>query len=375
MADDVVFAFFGVDWRNSRRRGSRFAQDRLFERLLSDERIGHLVVANPFRSVASVVARGPLGRPERRGRRVTMVSPPRLRRSDPVHVDTLRRTYARYDRVLARAAGRAGAERPAVVTSNPFAAGLCEFEWARSVTYYATDDWPAHHGYRPWRAALEVAQSEIAARGRRVCAVSSVITDRMQPTGAATVVPNGVSRAEWSGIAPAPGWFGELPGPRLLYAGTLDGRIDVDLVRQTAAQVPGASIVLVGSPADPAHLERLKAVPGVVVRPPVGRQELVSLVGASDACLLPHAITPLTEAMSPLKVYEYLAGGRPVAAVDLPPVRGIDDRVVLADPAVFGSAVSRALELGPATEAHRLAFVEANSWDRRHEQILDFALA
>lgn len=38
----------------------------------------------------------------------------------------------------------------------------------------------------------------------------------------------------------------------------------------------------------------------------------------------------LTEAMSPLKLYEYLAGGRPVAAVDLPPIAAVDGRVALA---------------------------------------------
>jgi hypothetical protein len=40
--------------------------------------------------------------------------------------------------------------------------------------------------------------------------------------------------------------------------------------------------------------------------------------------------TALTEAMSPLNPYEYLAGGRPVAAVDLPPIAGVDGRVALA---------------------------------------------
>ena len=50
------------------------------------------------------------------------------------------------------------------------------------------------------------------------------------------------------------------------------------------------------------------------------RPEIVSLIGTAEACLIPHVGNRLTEAMSPLKLYEYLAGGRPVAAVDLPPI-------------------------------------------------------
>src|SRR5687768_11930654 len=121
-----------------------------------------------------------------------------------------------------------------------------------------------------------------------------------------------------------------LPGPRFLYVGTLDRRIDVALVGDVARRVPGASIVFLGPATDPEHVECLRRIPGVVIRPPADRATVVATVSAADACLLPHVVTPLTEGMSPLKVYEYLAGGRPVAAVDLPALHGIDDRVLLA---------------------------------------------
>ena len=133
---------------------------------------------------------------------------------------------------------------------------------------------------------------------------------------------------------------------------------------------------MVGSLADPRHLGHLSDLSNVVVHPPVARPELAATVAAADTCLLPHVVTPLTQAMSPLKVYEYLAGGRAVAAVDLPPLAGIDDRVIRSRPAGFVDAVVRALSLSRRS-ARRSAsrFVEANSWQRRHEQILSFALA
>ena len=67
------------------------------------------------------------------------------------------------------------------------------------------------------------------------------------------------------------------------------------------------------------------------LHPSVARAELVATLRNADLCLLAHRRTPLTEAMSPLKIYEYLAAGMPVIATDLPPVRGIDERVLLAD--------------------------------------------
>jgi hypothetical protein len=76
--------------------------------------------------------------------------------------------------------------------------------------------------------------------------------------------------------------------------------------------------------------------------------------------------------MSPLKLYEYLAGGAPVAALDLPPIRDISARVVIAKELAAG--IERALELGHAGDGERLSFAEANSWRSRQERIVELAL-
>ena len=80
--------------------------------------------------------------------------------------------------------------------------------------------------------------------------------------------------------------------------------------------------------------------------------------------------------MSPLKLYEYLAAGRPVAAVDLPPIAAVEGRVALAPAGGrFAPAVAEALALGPAPEAERLAFVARHAWSRRFQQLVGIALA
>ena len=164
----------------------------------------------------------------------------------------------------------------------------------------------------------------------RVCAVSRGDPRAdTRPSGPTLLVPNGIDPGEWDEPSPAPGLVLRPPGPRLLYAGTLDARIDADLVAATARRFPEGSVVLVGAMPDPAHLEPLRALPNVHVRRAVPRAEIAALIAAADACLVPHVRTQQTMAMSPLKLYEYVAAGRPVAAVDLPPMRGIGPRVVL----------------------------------------------
>jgi len=191
----------------------------------------------------------------------------------------------------------------------------------------------------------------------------------------AAVVPNGVEPAEWLGPAPAPpAWFAGIPGPRAVYVGTLDSRLDVPGIADLALRRPDMQVVLMGPLPDPAYVDRLRALPNVHLHPSVARAELVAVLRNSELCLLAHRRTSLTEAMSPLKIYEYLAAGVPVISIDLAPVRGIDERVLLVDSvAEFADAVPTALAMGRADDAARASFIAANSWAARHEQV--FALA
>ena len=87
-----------------------------------------------------------------------------------------------------------------------------------------------------------------------------------------------------------------------------------------------------------------------------------------------HRRTPLTEAMSPLKIYEYLASGNPVVATDLgsfgsEPLVGAS--CTLVDPGGdYVGAVNMALERGPLSEPDRLKLVQSLSWRARHEPLI-----
>jgi glycosyltransferase involved in cell wall biosynthesis len=176
-------------------------------------------------------------------------------------------------------------------------------------------------------------------------------------------------------LGDAPDWFTAKPGPRMLYVGGLDSRVDRDQLRAAADAFPDGSLTIVGPLLDPDHFAPLQGLPNVEFRPLLPRSVIPGLMHAADVCLIPHVLNDLTVAMSPMKLFEYLAAGRPVASVDLPPIRAVEGRVVLVAPgADFVPAVRRALEIGPADEAERRVFVERNSWNRRFDELLELAL-
>jgi glycosyltransferase involved in cell wall biosynthesis len=121
----------------------------------------------------------------------------------------------------------------------------------------------------------------------------------------------------------------------------------------------------------------LRGLPNVRFVEYLPRAEITRVIAGADVCLIPHVRNELTAAMSPLKLFEYLAAGRPVASVDLPPIAAVAGHgvVLVGEEEEFVPAVRRALELGPATEEQRLAFVRENAWSGRFERLLELALA
>jgi teichuronic acid biosynthesis glycosyltransferase TuaH len=377
---DVVYAFSNVTWQAACRRGFFGAEDRLVRSLLASERIGSLLICNHARSLPVKLIRDVTGAdraPFPADDRTWLLEPLRLRRRDPASIGAVTRGFAWYDRALERAAHRHGLRDPVVITGHPLVAGFSPLSWARSVTWYAVDDWAEHPAYQRWWSAYRASYDRVRDSGRRVAAVSSVLLDRLAPTGAGAVVPNGIAPAEWTTGHQPPEWVARGARPLFVYVGALDSRIDIDWLRALAVAEPAATIALVGPLVEPGHLAPLRALPNVQFHPPVPRQDLAAVVGSADVGLLPHISSRLTQAMSPLKLLEYLAAGLPVAATDLPPVRAFGHPRVALAPAGgdYIDCVRRAQAIGRAPEPERLAFIESNSWRARHDQLLELALA
>lgn len=375
---DVVLVLSYESVGDMVRRGFARPPDRLLLTLASDPRVGRFLIAASFRSAPVQWAKQLLGRRDpglSLDADVRVVQPRRLARRDPTSVKKVERTFSRYDEIVRRAAATQGLRDPAVVCFHPLAAGFAPFEWAHSVTYYARDDWSALPSYAPWRDVCLESYRRIGDRGRRVVAVSETLMDRLRPPGASAVLPNGIDPAEWLEQCRTPSWLAGLPRPRLLYVGTLDDRLDLDALERVARAFPSGSVVLVGPTPSGSPVERL-SLPNVHVIASQPRAALVASVRDADLCLLLHRRTALTEAMSPLKLYEYLAAGRPVLATDLAPIRDVHGHVLLAGPDDDVAALARAaLERGPLEEEERLRFLDSNSWAGRHQRLLELALA
>lgn len=127
------------------------------------------------------------------------------------------------------------------------------------------------------------------------------------------------------------------------YVGVIDERLDLALIERLAEARPDATIALIGPVAkiDPTSLPQRDNIVYLGMR---SYAELPALLAAFDVALMPFAIGPATEFISPTKTLEYLAAGRPVVSTPVPDVvSAFSDVVAIAQgPAAFIAAVAEA---------------------------------
>lgn len=175
-------------------------------------------------------------------------------------------------------------------------------------------------------------------------------------------------------------FFAEAPGhierdargrPILGYYGAIAEWFDAGLVRAIAVANPGALVRLVG--ADTAGVaQALADLPNVEFIGEVPYADLPRWLHGFDVCLMPFKVLPLTLATNPVKVYEYLAAGKPVVAVDLPEMAQFTGLVRTAATAEgFVAAVAEALASADDREAaeSRRAFAATQTWAHRAEAL------
>ncbi len=281
---------------------------------------------------------------------------------------------------------------PVIVTTLPLTADLVGRVPAARWVYYCVDDfsaWPGLDG----RTLLAIERT-LVAKVDRIVAVSPALQERIKAMGRTSeLLTHGVDLDFWQPKNPSPDpspkrggeqepfspprfgeGFGEgFSSPLIVFWGIIDRRMETEFVRALAAAELG-TVMLAGPRNEPDSA--LLALPGIQFLPAQPIEALPELARRAAVLVMPYADAPVTRAMQPLKLKEYLATGKPCVVRDLPATREWADCLDLADsPAAFVAAVKRRLEQG-LPDSQRLARrrLEHESWDekaRQFERLID----
>jgi len=134
------------------------------------------------------------------------------------------------------------------------------------------------------------------------------------------------------------------------------------------------SIVLIGPQQDPDPA--LASIRQLHLTGPLPFEQLPHAAALADVLIMPYADLPVTRAMQPLKLKEYLATGKPVVVRDLPATRDWDDCLdTVSDAADFADGVLRRFDGGlPRGQRVARGRLVKESWRSKARQLRDVVI-
>ncbi len=284
-----------------------------------------------------------------------------------------------YRRHAARVAQRLGFRRPILWLNPHYAVHMVGKMGEDRTIYDITDDW------------ITLTQSDtltrlIIAQDRELCRIADAVIVcsqklfelKRQLAQNLHLIPNGVDADHYRGVlddtGPLPEETAAWPHPVYGYTGTIHpDRVDVGLVERLAKRLTAGCFALVGPDFLPeADKERLLATGKVFFTGPVPYARLPQFMRAFDVCMTPHRVTPFTESLNPIKLWEYLAAGKPIVATDIAGFRDFTPLVrIAANEEAFLEALLSAPQEVPELAEKRRQEARLHSWDARVDQILE----
>jgi glycosyltransferase involved in cell wall biosynthesis len=156
------------------------------------------------------------------------------------------------------------------------------------------------------------------------------------------------------------------------YVGSIDDRLDYDLLQHLFKQMPDAEFVFVGRVTSERGGEAiLRKYPNVKLAGAKSPEELPAYLKTFSAGIIPFIKDEFTRGIYPMKINEYLAAGLPVVSTDFSDLSDFTGSIKIADnEAGFLAHLLEEIETDTAEKRRaRLQIAEGNTWDKRADEL------
>lgn len=240
----------------------------------------------------------------------------------------------------------------------------------RAIIYDCVDEWPL---FKRAYSNLAAAEEKLARRADLVFATTPSIQRRLSKWNPLSfLVPNGVDLELFAGSAGStPADIASIPHPRIGFVGNIAEWVDLDLIQGIACSREEWQLVLIGSYLAERPRPAGENIHWLGFRP---YDDIPEYVRSFDVCIIPFYDDELTRSVDPLKLYEYLAAGKPVISSPIP--RSIEFSGVVAiarSTDEFVSAIDNALDDDVGARKQRISAVMPHSWQNRFDMIAGLA--
>jgi len=200
------------------------------------------------------------------------------------------------------------------------------------IIYDITDDYELYESSPGRKRLVREREDQMFARADLIFIASKELQERIARRGIKTIlIPNGVEYSIFS-QANQPGELHPLVAgmgkPVIGYVGLTSHWMDFELLEMLGRRWP-KKVLMLGPVA--ARVEsQARSIPGIVWGGFVRQHELPPYLRGVDVWVMPHLVNELRRMSNPLKIWEYLATGKPFVSVDLPALKPVSHIVSVA---------------------------------------------
>lgn len=170
---------------------------------------------------------------------------------------------------------------------------------------------------------------------------------------------------------PVPDKFKHLPRPIAGYVGNLSRfKQDFNLIDRIAYALPNWSFVIIGPKYD-----ELPSRKNIIYLGPRYYEEIPKYIAAFDVCIIPPNNNSYIRHSFTMKLFQYLALGKPAVATDKP-LQVYKDYIYLVknDPNDFVAALQKALQEKPERKQSRIKLAKDHNWNIRAHEIFNLLI-
>lgn len=257
----------------------------------------------------------------------------------------------------------------------------------RFSVFDAVDNWYENDDYSTYRERLKKNYQYIAQNADIIFTVAEDLVSFFQKLGRREHIhwiPNGVDFDHYRNLKANKkfeSFFKGLSGPIIGYIGTIQNRIDFKLIDYIANNHRDWNIILAGPTwpvyfkkfrSTPPDLKRMKSIENVFLLGRIPYKFAPYVIDQFDVGIIPHKINKFVTSMNPMKMYDYLARGKPIVSTDGAGLELFKDIIFIAkDSKEFDKLIINALETDTKEmQQKRIERVKQHTYEARLDSMM-----